>query len=128
MLEEINESICMKSDFLHRNYKIPMGLQKEVDNFFLCLEELGKECRDSAEFEKRYKEEGYEDMLHGLYLRCIPKPDVSEERKAEYPEDERPGFLESMAEEVSEADEKAAEEKDNGSEGFFGLFKKRHTK
>lgn len=127
MLEEIKESICMKSDFLHRNYKIPMGLQKEADDFFLCLEELGKECKSAIEFEKRFEDEGYSDLLHGLYLRCIPKPERSEEHQDES-EDQPVTYLEAVAEEVSEAEETEKNEEKNEKEGFFGLFRKKRIK
>lgn len=122
MLEEIKESICMKSDFLHRNYKVPMGLQKETEQFFKDLEKLGEECSDSAEFERRFEEEGYSNLFKGLYQRCIPKPEISSLPSVENQPEDNPGLLETIADDVSASEENIKEKR------FFSFFRKKHNK
>lgn len=108
MKKDIKECVDMRRNFLKEYFIVPESLKAEVDDFLLSLEALGETCDTPDEFEERFLSEGYSDRYNSIYPNCIPQNqgvyDDSSVRD-DIPDNKviRPGLLQSMAEDASDA-------------------------
>ena len=108
MEKDIKECVDMRKNFLKEYFIIPDTLKDDVNEFLADLETLGESCETPEEFEEKFLSEGYSDRYNSIYPNCIPKNqgvyDDSSVRD-DIPDNKviRPGLLQSMAEDASEA-------------------------
>ena len=123
MLKDIEERIEIKKEEFYKNYNLTLGLQKEVDEFFENLNQLGESCDNPLDFEKRFTSEGYSNLLNGICRRCTPKSAVTSSKARE--SENGLEFSETMADDASESDENHIEKKESGFKHFLKkIFRK----
>ena len=69
----ILQCIQIRKDFFEKYYTVPSNVQPEVDEFFNLLDILGEASNDAQDFEAKFAENGYQERLNALLVRCTPK-------------------------------------------------------
>ena len=83
MDNSIIQCINVRKDFFEKYYLVPQDVKPEVEAFLLKLEELGNQSSDAQDFEAKFAENGLQECMNNILVKCSPKPyEMTAEDKA----------------------------------------------
>ena len=65
---EIIKSIEARREALYRHYDLPADARRRVESLFARMEQFGRECRDSADFERKFATQTMSSEYNGLFV------------------------------------------------------------
>ena len=104
MNDAVMQCIQIRKDFFEKYYSVPSDVQPDVDAFFGQMNTLAEQVNDAPDFEVKFAQNGFQERLNSLLMRCTPKPyKMTKEDKAVAKETAKEIFKEDRSRIIKEA-------------------------